>query len=231
VRLSGETAGNGRERRERARGMTCLPGKTRRTLAVACALLALLLGVLLAPSASAGWPPPSESDGVYGRLGGNTDASIKLGGLLSQSRFSGSVGASAHYYSLLGITGDYSESLADDARQLRSFSVGTELRPLFLPRWLLGKQRGPAWLDLTLDSVCLGFGAYFGQVAAPGDDTRGVWMSLGLGMPVISRASGPWLEVRALRRWPDSGGERADAHNALLLYLSWHQVVQLGSAH
>jgi hypothetical protein len=202
-------------------------GKKRGTLAAASTLLALLL----ARSAAAHWPPPQEGDGVYGRLGGNTDASLKLGGLISHSRLSGSVGASAHYYSLLGITGDYSESLADDARQLRSFSAGTELRPLFLPRWLLGHERGPAWLDLTLDSVCVGFGAYFGQVAEPGENTRGVWTSLGLGVPVIGRASGPWIELRALRRWPDPGAEGANAHNALLLYLSWHQVVQLGSGH
>lgn len=193
--------------------------------------LAILLGTLLARPASAHWPPPPESDGVYGRLGGNTDASLKLGGLISHSRLSASVGASAHYYSLLGITGDYSESFEEDAEQRRSFSVGTELRPLFLPRWLLGKERGPAWLDLTLDSVCVGLGAYFGQVAAPEEDTRGVWMSLGLGVPVIGRASGPWLELRAQRRWPDPGAERAAAHNALLVYLSWHQVVQLGSDH
>jgi hypothetical protein len=185
----------------------------------------------LAEAAAATWPPPPESDGVYGRLGGNTDASLKLGGLISHSRLSASVGASAHYYSLLGITGDYSESLTEDALQRRSFSVGSELRPLFLPRWLLGKQRGPAWLDLTLDSICLGLGAYFSEVAAPGADTRGVWMSLGMGVPVIGRASGPWLELRALRRWPDAGAERAEAHNALLLYLSWHQLVQLGGGH
>lgn len=167
---------------------------------------------------------------MYGRLGGNTDASLKLGGLLSQSRLSASVGASAHYYSLIGITGDYSESLRDDALQRRSFSLGTELRPLFLPRWLLGMQRGPAWLDLTLDSFCAGFGAYLGKMAAPGEDTRGVWASLGLGVPLFGRASGPWLELRGLRRWPDLDAQRAEAHNALFVYLSWHQVVQLGSA-
>lgn len=198
----------------------------RAVLAVVCALL-----VGLPDPATAQWPPPPESDGVYGRLGGNTDASLKLGGLISQSRVAASVGASAHYYSLLGITGDYSESLAEDAVQRRSFSVGSELRPLFLPRWLLGKQSGPAWLDLTLDSVCVGFGAYFGKVAAPAEDTRGVWLSFGAGLPVIGRASGPWLELRALRRWPDLAAERAEAHNALFLYLSWHQLVQLGSGH
>lgn len=194
-----------------------------------CLLAAVctLLGVPARPAA-AQWPPPADRDGVYGRLGGNTDASLKLGGLLSHSRLSASVGASAHYYSLVGVTGDYSESLAEDALQQRSFSVGSELRPLFLPRWLLGKQRGPAWLDLTLDSICVGFGAYFAQVAAPGEDTRGVWLSTGAGVPVFGRASGPWLELRALRRWPDPGAESVDAHNALFLYLSWHQLVQVG---
>ena len=191
----------------------------------------LLAGVCLPRPAAAHWPPEAESDGVYGRLHGDTDMSLKLGGLISHSEFSGSLGASAHYYSLIGITGDYSESLADDAAQARSFSIGTELRPLFLPRWLLGGERGPAWLDLTLDSMCVGFGAYFTQATAPFTDNRGVWMSLGIGLPVFGRASGPWLEARGVRRWPDHEDQGADAHNAILLYLSWHQVVQLGPVH
>jgi hypothetical protein len=191
----------------------------------------VLAGVCLTRSAAAHWPPEAQSDGVYGRLHGDTDISLKLGGLISHSEFSGSLGASAHYYSLIGVTGDYSESLAEDAAQARSFSVGTELRPLFLPRWVRGGERGPAWVDLTLDSMCVGFGAYFTQAAAPLLDNQGVWMSLGIGVPVLGRASGPWLEVRGVRRWPDHEDLAADAHNAVLLYLSWHQVVQLGPGH
>lgn len=197
---------------------------------------ASVLGVflaLLAPArpAHASWPPPPESDGVYGRLGGNTDLSLKLGGLLSQSQFSGSVGFSAHYYSLVGATLDYSESLSGDAATLRSFSVGSELRPLFLPRWILGTERGPAWLDLTLDSVCVGFGAYFAHESPPRDNLRGVWLSLGLGVPIVGRADGPWLEVRELRRWPDRGANGLEAQNALLVYLSWHELLQIGRTH
>jgi len=183
---------------------------------------------LFGRTASAHWPPAPESDGVYGRLRGDTDASLKLGGLISRSRFSGSIGASVHYYSLVGITGDYSQSLDSDPAQLRSFSIGTELRPLFLPRWLGGHERGPAWLDLTLDSVSIGFGAYFSRASEPIGASRGVWMSIGLGVPVLGRASGPWLEVRELRRWPDREENSPDAHNALLVYLSWHELVQLG---
>src|ERR1051325_3732068 len=78
-------------------------------------LLAVCAVVLGPRSAAAHWPPPSESDGVYGRLRGDTDASLKLGGLISHSQLSASLGASAHYYSLVGITGDYSESLDADA--------------------------------------------------------------------------------------------------------------------
>jgi hypothetical protein len=211
-------------------------GPPRRRPASRGRVAALCLGVpwlvalgLWSHSAAARWPPAPESDGVYGRLRGDTDASVKLGGLISHSHVSASFGASAHYYSLLGITGDYSESLDGDAAQLRSFSVGTELRPLFLPRWLLGKEHGPAWLDLALDSVCVGFGAYFNRAAAPYEHSRGVWMSLGLGIPVLGRASGPWLEVRELRRWPDHEMNSPEPHNALLLYVSWHELVQLGS--
>ncbi|MEO8183886.1 MAG: hypothetical protein ABI895_34105 [Deltaproteobacteria bacterium] len=214
------------------RGPTrCRPRWWGRVVALAVSLLWLAALGLWSSSAAARWPPAPESDGVYGRLRGDTDASLKLGGLISHSQISASVGASAHYYSLLGITGDYSESLDADAVQLRSFSLGIELRPLFLPRWLLGKEHGPAWLDLTLDSMCVGFGAYFSRAAAPFEHSRGVWMSLGVGIPVLGRANGPWLEVRQLRRWPDREMNSPEAHNALLLYLSWHELVQLGSTY
>jgi hypothetical protein len=181
-----------------------------------------------AAPARAAWPPDAESDGVYGRFRGDTDLSLKLGGMLRDSGVAGSVGASAHYYSLLGITGDYSESLMADSLHARSASVGMELRPLFLPRWALGLERGPAWLDLALDSAAFGFGAYFTDAEADARGSRGAWMSLGFGAPLLGAASGPWLELRALRRFPDHDANGVDAHNALFVYLSWHHVLQLG---
>src|SRR6187431_407857 len=78
----------------------------------AAALLGLLLG---AGRAEAEWPPSAEDDGVYGRFRGNTDLSLKLGGMLRDEGLAGSVGGSMHYYSLIGVTGDYSESLVADA--------------------------------------------------------------------------------------------------------------------
>lgn len=186
--------------------------------------------ILLASSvATAAWPPEAADDGVYGRFRGNTDLSLKLGGLVSQSRFSGSVGASAHYYSLIGIVADYSESLVADALHSRSIAVGGELRPLFFPRWLLGYERGPAWLDLTLDSIAVGFGAIFMDTGSGLDDERGVWMSLGAGFPLFGAATGPWIEARLSRRLPDVALQSTPPHGALLVYLSWHQLVQLSS--
>jgi hypothetical protein len=186
--------------------------------------LALLLG---AGRASAEWPPPAEDDGVYGRFRGDTDISLKLGGMLRGEGLAGSVGGSVHYYSLLGVTADYSESLASDAPDARSVSAGIELRPLFLPRWALGLERGPAWLDLALDSLAAGIGAYFSDAEVDGQNARGMWLSLGAGVPLASCASGPWLEARALRRFPDQSAA-LDAHNALFVYLSWHHILQLG---
>ena len=182
---------------------------------------------LFAPRLAAHWPPRAASDGVYGRFSGNTDLSLKLGGLISDSRVAGSVGASAHYYSLIGVTGDYSESLVADAAHSRSFSVGTELRPLFLPRWVLGLERGPAWLDLTLDSTCVGFGAYFTDAGTELEDTRGVWLSFGMGAPLLGQAAGPWLELRLVRRFPDHDAHGDEPRNAMMFYLSWHHVMQL----
>jgi hypothetical protein len=192
------------------------------------AALGALLWLLLGPAeANAEWPPASHDDGVYGRFQGDTDISLKLGGMVRDAGLAGSVGGSVHYYSLFGVTGDYTESLVADSLHARSASVGIELRPLFLPRWALGLERGPAWVDLMLDSAALGFGAYFSDAEAEARGSRGAWLSLGFGAPLLASASGPWLELRALRRFPDQNGLVADAHNALLLYLSWHHVLQL----
>ena len=194
------------------------------------ALVTFAFALTLVSHAAAHWPPRSEADGVYGRFHGDTDLSLKLGGLVSDGRLAGSVGASVHYHSLLGVTGDYSEQLMSNAAHTRSVALGAELKPLFLPRWVLGFERGPAWLDLTIDSMCVGFGAYFADVSGAREATRGVWLSLGLGAPLLGEATGPWLELRLSRRFPDPDSLGDAAHNALLVYLSWHQFIQLGPA-
>jgi hypothetical protein len=204
------------------------PGRQRARTAALASTVVLAFALAMSARANARWPPTTEADGVYGRFHGDTDVSLKLGGLVSEGRLSGSVGASAHYYSLVGLTGDYSENLMTEAAHVRSGAIGAELKPLFLPRWLLGLERGPAWLDLAVDSASLGFGAYLSDSSRSDATTRGIWLSLGLGMPILGQATGPWLELRGTRRFPDPGQRDEQAHNALLVYLSWHQFFQLG---
>jgi hypothetical protein len=170
------------------------------------------------------------ADGVYGRFNGDTDLSLKLGGLISQAEFWGSLGASAHYYSLVGISADYANGLASDSTDLESLSVGVELRPLFLPRWALDAEHGPAWLDLTLDSLALGLGAYWADPGEGFGEARGIWLSIGIGVPLLGSADGPWLELRETRRFPDHDSRGEDAHDAFYVYFGWHYFADLRRA-
>ncbi len=170
---------------------------------------------------------------MYGRFDGDLDWSLKVGSQWTQSSnsygsgLSGSVGASAHYYSLFGVTLDYADGWDDRTGPGRSASLGIELRPLFLPRFVLDRQRGPAWLDLTIDSLAVGFGGYFSGGTEQLEASHGVWLSAGAGVPVASAASGPWLEARyTLRASEWSTGTEATRHQ-ILLYLSWHGFASL----
>jgi hypothetical protein len=207
--------------------LVCGVFRSNRALAL-CALLAAVAFASAAGAQERGLTPrvkplgPGTADGVYGRFDGNTDLSLKLGGLISEAELWGSLGASAHYYSLLGVSVDYANGLGEDSSDLESLSLGVELRPLFLPRWALDAEHGPAWLDLTLDSLALGLGAYWADPGVGFGEARGIWLSLGIGVPLLGKAEGPWLELRETRRFPDRehGGE--SAHSALYIYFGWH---------
>lgn len=165
-------------------------------------------------------------DGVYGRFKGALDLSWKLGSqvLSSSSSPALSVGGSAHYYSLLGVNLDLIENFAGEQHSSREARFGLELRPLFLPRWILGTERGPAWFDLSLDSVSVGLGGYVQRRGShdPAVST-GTWASLGAALPLVGNAAGPWLEVRGLYQFPDPEPiTRPEAYPSLSVYLSWH---------
>jgi hypothetical protein len=58
--------------------------------------------------------------------------------------------------------------------------VGVDVRPLFLPRFLLGAQTGSQWLDLLIDSIGLDLGAAIG----PFDAAAGAALAIGFGLDV-----------------------------------------------
>jgi hypothetical protein len=159
-------------------------------------------------------------DGVYGRLDGDLDLSLSaFAGARSDS--SALVGGAARAL-YLGTAGLYA-TVTDEPSQdggLR-LGVGTTLRPLFLPRWSNDLERGPAWVDLALDSLAVDLGAVYSVSAAP-KNTWGVDLGLGFELPLIGRATGPFIGARGVMQWPIFGANPVVIGT---LGLSWHTVI------
>ena len=146
-------------------------------------------------------------DGVYGRLDGSVALSLAAGAVFEAGEPRAALRAAGHDLWTAGAYLRYEDGLdSNEQRPLRALGFGIDLRPLFLPRFAVDAERGPALLDLTLDSLSLSAGAYFAQprTAAFGDE-RGFDLGLGVGLPLLAQAEGPWLEARAERRFADRG--------------------------
>jgi hypothetical protein len=185
-----------------------------------------LRGLLLAAalwSASATGRAEPMGDGVYGRLDGAVDLGVSAGVELERSEPRAQLRLSGHYWWTAGAYARYSDGFgSNDERPLRTLGFGVDLRPLFLPRFALDLQHGPAVLDLTLDSLSFDAGAYFAQPAAGSfGDERGFDLGIGLGVPLFAEAAGPWLDVRAERRFADRGSSAW----LLTLALSYHTLI------
>ena len=156
-----------------------------------------------------------SGDGVYGRFDG--DLFLSLGaGIEWNHDVRPAVEGRALYYHSVGIVLRYADAFDRDAFVRRDGSIGLEVRPLFLPRWALDKEFQSAFFDLALDSLSIGVAGY---LAAPraGDEKLGVELFAGLGLPLLARASGPWLEARGFWR---PGYEAAST--GLLVTLSYY---------
>ena len=151
-------------------------------------------------------PLPGD-DGVYGRFDGLLALAASAGAELEGGEPRGALKLSAHYLWTAGVYARYSDAFGQaEQRPRRVASLGVDVRPLFLPRFALNDEHGPAWLDLTLDSLSLNAGAYFAQ-PQQGDfgDQRGFEAGLGFGVPLCGEAHGVWLDARAERRFADHG--------------------------
>jgi hypothetical protein len=164
---------------------------------------------------------PDAGDGAYGRLDGELDVALGVGPSFGFSdgdpalSFRGSV----HWLTIAGVYTLYQEALPEAARLQRRLGVGIDVRPLFLVRWPRGLERGPALLDLTLDSLSLGLGMSFGEEEDRAFGSRhGFETSLGFGVPLTLHATGPWLEVRAGAVLPKS----LESEASVMALLSFH---------
>lgn len=156
-------------------------------------------------------PGTAQGDGVYGRFDGDVDLGIGLGARASAPGFGPNLRVTGHFLSTAGLCVDLTWPVADS----KDWSLGAaiDLRPLFLPRWALDLEQGPAFVDLLVDSVSVSAGPVFHPL---GDGDVGLGLEAGFAVPISGRAQGLWLQVRGSGRWV---GEASPWGG--LLALSW----------
>lgn len=187
------------------------------------ALLALLAGSSLSRPARAEAlavaPIGASGDGVYDRFDGDLDLGLALGAEFgSAGLVAPTVRGSAHYFSIAGVYAS-GRVKAGSASAPSLFGLGVDLRPLFVARWAKGFETGPGLLDLTLDSLSLSLGAFWSErLPASRSGSTGFDAELGVGLPLLASAGGPWLEARGALRYPDS----RQREEALIVALAWH---------
>jgi hypothetical protein len=123
--------------------------------------------------------------------------------------------------------------LGASSEPTRVLTVGLEMRPLFLLRWLEGLETRRARLDLALDSIGLELGAVFSQPSGAAFGSRsGAQIGFGVELPIAANATGAWIGVHGGLRWSDSALASGTARSAddreayLAVTLAWHQVVK-----
>jgi hypothetical protein len=187
-----------------------------------------------ASSAQEPAPPSSKPDTTYGRVDGYVDLAFGAGAAFGPGGPRSVIDFRARYLETAGLFLTYEEGglFRSSADPLRVIAGGLEVRPLFVARWLTGRETGNARADLILDSFGLELGGYLAQPNGGSlGDQPGFQAGLGLEAPVYAQASGPWVGVRGGIRWSEAGlsgssqSGAADRAMYLTITLSWHQVV------
>jgi hypothetical protein len=196
---------------------------------------------LVAGATLATWMAPARSaaaeDGVYGRFDGDAMAAVEVGGSFAiadaAARGPGLTGRLGFFFvQTLGVTVQYDDRLGSADAVARSLLGAVEIRPLFLSRFTQGLQRGPARLDLFIDSFGLALGAWTQWERAPdcADDCQahGMELSLGAEVPFLPQVSSPYLAIRGGVRWAlsdlEAGGSPPAVSGTLTLTLGYHHV-------
>lgn len=195
---------------------------------------ALLPALALAAAILAPKDARAEGDGVYGRLEGDLGLRLGAGAALSAGGPMFVVDAGFRYLCTAGLFVHYADAVGTDGpRVKRSIAGGVEIAPLFLARYLTNLQSGKPYLDLFVDSFAFGLGAFWDEPRTGTWSTKpGVEISLGFALPILPRASGPYLGVRGALRWRDGdltgthAGPNVIERGALLsITLGWQQLV------
>lgn len=171
-------------------------------------------------------------DGAYGRLAADLALELAAGPAFAEGGPSLLVEAAAVYLATAGGYARYIDGLGSPGPiASRSIAAGVWMRPLFLARFASNHERGPARLDLLLDSLGLGLGAFWAAPQTSGlARDPGLELSFGLDLPIVASATGPFIGLRgALRLRPrDLTAESRDllASGAFVaLTFAWHHLV------
>lgn len=170
----------------------------------------------------------------YGRIEGDVTLVVGAGGAVASGGPRAEGELRARYLETAGIFGTYEDGalLGSSSSPRRVVTAGLELRPLFLYRWLQGRETRRARFDLVIDSIGLELGLTWQQPQGGSFTTSpGLEVGLGLEVPLILDATGLWLAFHGGIRWSDeslTSGRvaTADEREAYLsITLAWHQVV------
>jgi hypothetical protein len=190
----------------------------------------VIAATLLAPHARA----EDGGDGIYGRLDNDLELRVQAGAAFAAGGPGLAASLSAVYVSTAGIYVHYTDALGKDApRVTRSIAGGVHLQPFFIGRALTNLEHGPAFVDLLVDSFAFEVGTFWAQPRGGTLGSRpGLELALDVGLPLIGRATGPFLGVRTALRWrPEdfvagAPGGVVDRGAVLSLTLGWHQGVR-----
>lgn len=170
------------------------------------------------------------SDTTYGRLDGDLSVVVGAGATLGPRAPRVTADLRFRYLDTVGLFATYEDAAGGAASPRRVVAGGLEVRPLFLARWLRGWHGETTRITLAIDSLGLEVGAFVPQPPFTGFASRpGAQVGLGLEVPVLTHASGPWIGFHGGVRFGYGALAQGDVarpdDRALFLSvtLAWHQ--------
>lgn len=173
----------------------------------------------------------AAKDTTYGRIDGDLTLVFGAGVTVSPRGAAGTLDVRARYLDTAGVFVSYDEGFGGPVEPTRVLAMGIEVRPVFFSRWLTDSELGIPYLDLIVDSFGLELGAAIVQPKM-GDfaDRIALQFGVGLEIPILPRANGPWIGLHGGARFSDKGLSREiqtplEQSAFLSITLAWHQVI------
>jgi hypothetical protein len=175
------------------------------------------------------WSVRSHADGAYGRIQGDVALQLEAGSGFDDRHPPLLGHVTARYLQTAGVYTTWILHPRHASERPSTASFGLELRPLFLPRFLENRQAGPAVFDMLVDSLSLRLGTVTASKGPFSSPSPGFESGLALGIPVTSRAEGPWLGTSAALRWPHHAiGGHGDPSLLWTITLGWQTFFRSG---